>query len=361
MINIYEPYLNKNITKYVYDAIETTWISSHGKYLNMVNDKLLDVNKNKYVLLTCNGTTATHLMSIGLKYKYPNIKNLIVPNNVYVAAWNSFLMNPFFNLIPIDCDLDTWNMDLNILHQKINNFSFNDTAILVVHNIGNIINVPELKRLYPKYIFIEDNCEGFLGEYENCKSGSQSLMSSVSFFGNKTITSGEGGCLFLDDTNLFEFLNSTKSQGITNEKFIFDKLGYNYRMTNIEAAMLYGQLEFLDEILEKKQTIFNYYKKSLNNYVNFQIIRDNTKHSNWMFGIRLNKEISNMSLKLYQQDIETRPMFPPISYHKHLQKFSDIENNSEILYKNSLILPSHPNLNLKDVEYICECIKNNLK
>jgi perosamine synthetase len=113
MINIYEPYLNKNTKKYAHDAIDSSWISSNGKYLNLVKDELTSINQNKYVLLCNNGTTATHLLAIGLKFKYPNIKNLIVSNNVYVAAWNCFLMNPIFNLIPIDSNIDTWNIDEN--------------------------------------------------------------------------------------------------------------------------------------------------------------------------------------------------------------------------------------------------------
>jgi perosamine synthetase len=360
MINIYEPFLNNENLKYAYDALNSTWISSHGKYLNQIKDDLLSLNDNKFILLCNNGTSATHLMAIGLKYKYPKIKNLIVPNNVYVAAWNSFLVNPIFNLIPIDSDLETWNMNLTELDEKLKIYSANDTAILIVHNIGNIINVPNLKRKYPKYVFIEDNCEGFLGEYEGFKSGSKSIMSSVSFFGNKNITSGEGGAVFTDDVDLFEYLNSTRTQGLTSQKFIFDKLGYNYRMTNIQASILKGQIESLPIIMEKKQNIFEEYRKNLSGFVDFQKIENNTKHSNWMFGIKMEKDVNNLSLELYRQGIETRPMFPNISKHKHLVEFECEEINSKILYKNCLILPSHPNLQKGHIEYICKLIKNNI-
>jgi perosamine synthetase len=360
MINIYEPYLNKENLKYAHDALDSTWISSHGKYLNLVKDDLLELNGNKFVLLCNNGTTATHLMAIGLKFKYPKIKNIIVPNNVYIAAWNSFLVNPIFNLIPIDSDLETWNINLNELEHKLKIYSPEDTAILIVHNIGNIINVPDLKRKYQNYIFIEDNCEGFLGEYENFKSGSKSLMSSVSFFGNKTLTSGEGGALFTDDEGLFEYLNSTRTQGSTSQKFIFDKLGYNYRMTNIQAAILRGQIESLSIISEKKEQIFEYYRKNLFDVVDFQKVEKNTKHSNWMFGIKTDVDISKLSLELYRLGVETRPMFSSISTHKHLKIFKCDETNSNILYKNCLILPSHANLQKGQVEYICKIIKSNI-
>lgn len=363
MINIYEPYLNKKNLSFAHDAIDSTWISSHGKYLNIIKDDLTELNQSKYVLLCNNGTTATHLMAIGLKYKYPDIKNIIVPNNVYVAAWNCFLMNPEFNLIPIDSDLETWNIDYLELDKKLKQYSSKDTAILIVHNIGNIINVPILKEKYPDYIFLEDNCEGFLGEYNGYKSGSKSLMSSVSFFGNKTLTSGEGGSLFTDDEDIFEYLNSVRTQGSTSRKFIFDKLGYNYRMTNIQAAILKGQINDIDLIKEKKKFVFNLYKKNLSELVYFQKNEANTKHSNWMIGIKVNGDVDKLSLELYKQGVETRPMFSPMSEHKHLSHFSKIEEeeNSKKLKDSCLILPSHPNLLKGDVDYICNLIKKYYK
>jgi perosamine synthetase len=360
MINIYEPYLNKENLKFAHDALDSTWISSTGKYLNLVKDELKNINGNEFVLLCNNGTTATHLLAIGLKYKYPRIKKLIVPNNVYVAAWNSFLVNPVYELIPIDSDLDTWNIDLNLLEKEMEKNSPKDTAVLIVHNIGNIINVPKLKEKYKDWIFLEDNCEGFLGEYSNFKTGSKSLLSSISFYGNKNITSGEGGAVFTDDEDLFEFLNSTRSQGNTNQKFIFDKLGYNYRMTNLQAAILYGQIKNLDEITDKKNFVFETYKANLSDF-KLQKIEDDTKHSNWMLGIKLDNNADKLALDLYKQGVETRPMFPTMSMHHHLNSFSNIDNeiNSEILYNNCIILPSHPNLQKNDINYICDLIKKN--
>lgn len=363
MINIYEPYINEQNLSFAHDALNSTWISSHGKYLNLIKDDLISLNESKYVLLCNNGTTATHLMAIGLKYKYPNIKNIIVPNNVYVAAWNSFLMNPIFNLIPVDSNLETWNIEYSELDKKIKQHSSKDTAILIVHNIGNIINVPLLKEKYPDYVFLEDNCEGFLGEYDSSKSGSKSLMSSVSFFGNKTLTCGEGGALFTDDEEIFEYLNSVRTQGSTSKKFIFDKLGYNYRMTNLQAAILKGQIDSIDIIKSKKQKVFDLYRNQLSDIVHFQKNEENTKHSNWMLGVQLDMDVDNISLELYKQGVETRPMFPTMSEHKHLSIFSDTneEKNSKILSKRCIILPSHPNLQKGDINYICNLIKKNIK
>jgi perosamine synthetase len=358
MIPVYKPYLPKHILKYSHDAIDSQWISSNGEYLNLVTEQLKEVNGTKYVLLTNNGTTAGHLMAMGISHLYGDKLNVIVPNNVYVAAWNVFKMSTDFNLIPIDSNLDTWNADYRgYLKQNPEN-----NIVLIVPNLGNIINVPQLKLDFPNNIYIEDNCEGFLGRYSNKVTGSESLMSTTSFYGNKTITSGEGGALFTNNDQLFEYLNSVRTQGSTSQKFIFDKIGYNYRMTNIQAALLYGQLMYTDEILERKFHMFQTYVNNLKDVegVHFQNEEENTSHSKWMVGLKFNvtpEKLKKIELSLYENGVETRPMFPPITYHKHFENIECNIENSKKLYDSSLIFPSYPELNKSQINKICELIK----
>ncbi len=358
MIPVYKPYLNKEILKYAHDALDSTWISSNGIYLDKAKEKLKEITAAKYVILVNNGTAATHLVALGLKYKYPNVNKLIVPNNVYVAAWNSFLFSGGYELFPKDANPSTWNFDLS----KLNSIDTN-TAILVVHNLGNIINVPLLRRKFPEVIFVEDNCEGFLGKYEGKFSGSESLISSVSFFGNKTITSGEGGAVFTNDESLFEYLNSVKGQGQSSRRYLHDKLGYNYRMTNIQAALLLGQLEVLSIIQEKKAEIFYNYQNELKDLekVSFQKMEANTSHAQWMFALRLIDftihEKEKLELFLYENQIETRPMFYPITSHQHLSNIDCDVTNAKILHNQVILLPSYPELTKNQIKFICEKIK----
>lgn len=367
MIPVYKPYLPKQSLEYAHDAINSTWISSHGKYLSLVKDKLKEITESKFIVLTNNGTSATHLLAIILKHKYPEIKNLIVPSNVYVAAWNMFLSNPRYNLIPIDSDINTWNYSEKELEKSYQQY-FENTACLIVPNIGNIVDVPKLQDKFPNWVFIEDNCEGFLGRYSDKKrSGTASSASSVSFFGNKTITSGEGGVFCTNDEELFEYANSAHAHFITKEKFIFSDLGYNYRMTNIQAAILYGQLEILDDILHKKIKLFDTYKEELANInkIDFQKTEEGTSHSHWMFGIRIKdsskEKVDKLKLHLYQNDIDTRPMFPPIGLHGHLRKFDGMFPTSEELYNTGLILPSYPELSKSEIQYIAKTLKKFLQ
>jgi len=363
MIPVYSPYFTKESLKYAHDAIDSTWISNQGKYLSLVIDELKEVIDSEYIILTNNGTSATHLLALALKYKHPNIKNLIVPSNVYIAAWNMFLNNPEYNFIPVDTNLDTWNTDIDEL-RKVYKDHKEDTAFLAVHNIGNIMPIHDIMDEFPEWVVVEDNCEGFLGSYGHYDAGTKSLASSVSFYGNKSITSGEGGMFCTNDKDLFNYINRAKSHFITKEKFIFDGLGYNYRMTNVQAAILYGQLELLDDIISKKQEIFDLYKSKLGliKRIKFQHIELDTIHSNWMFGISINDsnrvEIEKLMLHLFQNDIDSRPMFPPINYHSHLSKFGDNFPNSVKLYNSIIMLPSHPDLTAGQVLYICGIIKD---
>jgi perosamine synthetase len=366
MIPIYKPYFTKESLKYAHNAIDSTWISSHGKYLSMAEERLKTITDSKYIILTNNGTAATHLVACALEYKHPNIRRLIVPSNVYIAAWNMFRSNPLYILDPIDSNLDTWNFDWKserfeyLLHRG------EKTAVLVVHNIGNIINVPEMIDKYPEAIIVEDNCEGFLGKYRGQSSGTASLAYSISFFGNKTITSGEGGAFCTDDEEVYNEMNRVRAHGITSEKFVFNGMGYNYRMTNVQAALLYGQLEILPEILEKKQDLFDLYIDELqHDKIHFMRLEDEGTHNpNWMFGVRFDlpkEKMDQLQLHLHYNDIETRPMFPPMNKHSHYSVHGDHYPNSKKLYETVLIFPSYPDLSETEIKYICKTIKNFLK
>jgi len=142
MIPIYKPFLPKHSLSYAHDAIDSTWISSKGKYIKLAEELLKEKMQAKYVQLVNNGTSATHLAVKALLYKNPSIKQIIVPNNVYVAAWNSIIYENL-KIKPVDANINTWNFDLEQLPEEIDN----DTAIMLVHNIGNIIDINKMEQL----------------------------------------------------------------------------------------------------------------------------------------------------------------------------------------------------------------------
>lgn len=367
MIPVYKPYLTKENLKYAHEAIDSTWISSKGEFISKVEELLSnfyhigDARINT-VLTTNNGTTALHLIARLLKEKYPKINKIIVPNNCYVAAWNAFLFDKNYKLQAVEADINTWNISIPLLYDLLSKSDLETTALLVVHNLGNIVNVPQILRDWPGLIIIEDNCEGLMGKYESYQSGSLSFASAISFFGNKNITSGEGGAI-VTSNNHQGFLYKLRSQGQSDTRFIHDELGYNYRITNIQAAILYGQLEDYNFIQQKKNEVFNLYKNLLKdiNGIEFQLIEKNTTHSNWMIGVRIdkNKKFSDIENFFKLQYIEVRPMFYSIDSHKHLTHIESFGGCqiAKRLNNECVIFPSYPELQDHEIRHIVNSLK----
>lgn len=368
MIPIYKPYIEK-YKKSAENAINEEWISNYGKNIKLASDKLTQLMNNKYCILMNNGTSATQCLLYSLEYKYPNLQHIYIPNNTFIS--------------PINCVLNVYkNTDINIHVMKINNKTLNietntdyinslekNSAILIVHNLGNIINVPRLKKIRPDIIFIEDNCEGIFGSYNNIPSGSGniSLCSALSFYGNKTITTGEGGAYLTNDTELYNYILKKYSHGMTNDRYIHDVLAHNYRMTNICAGFLYDQLCDITHILNKKKIIFTNYlnlikniqNKNKKNKIIYIQTETNTKSSKWMFCII----IKNLNYKLFEKylnekNINIRPLFYDLRQHKHLINCDKInfDFEEEDIFSHGCMLPSYPDLTIKQQTYIIDCI-----
>lgn len=365
MINIYNPNINK-YTKSAINAIKEGWISNHGRFVELANSKLKEITKSKYSILMSNGTCATHCLFLALKFKYPNISKIYVPNNCYVAAWNASLMEYKINELELmKMSNKTWNINTNL--EYINNLEKN-AAVLIVHNLGNIINVPRLKRIRPDLIFIEDNCEGMFGKYEDTFSGmsESSLCSSCSFYGNKIITTGEGGAFFTQDEEVYNYIKSVYSQGMSDTRYLHNIHAYNYRMTNIEAGFLYDQLNDVENILENKYKIFQIYDNLLEGLIKLGKIKlikreENTIHSPWIYALRIvdnTKTINETILFFKENNIDIRPFFYPINAHKHLKMVENNDDVSYILNKEVIMIPSSPNITYEEQEYIVNAIKS---
>ena len=363
MINIYEPNIKKYHTEAI-KAINSGWISNHGEYINIALNKLNDILHSKYSILLSNGTCATHCLFLAIKFKYPEIKKIYVPNNAYVAAWNSALM--VYNIEQLEVmkmNLDTWNIETN--ENYIQSLDKN-AAVLIVHNLGNIINVHRLKNLRPDLIFVEDNCEGLFGKYNGIYSGTSddSLCSSMSFYGNKIITTGEGGAFLTNHQDVYEHIKKVYSQGMSNTRYLHEVHAYNYRMTNIQAAFLYDQLNDIDNILSIKKQIFENYESLLQPLISSGKIvlfkkENNTENAHWIFAIRIignKKSIEETTDFFKSNNVDIRPFFYPINKHGHL---TSIENNDEIsllLNKEIIMIPSSPNITIEEQKQVVDTV-----
>ncbi len=382
MLPIYKPYKVKESVS-VLEALNTGWVSSQGTFIQKTQDRIRDLliqmtgqlsqsKKNLYVILTNNGTSSTHCLSMALKFKYPNVKKIYVPNNVYVAAINAMLFefhSSFLEILPID--YDTLNLNCSVLPSLDKG-----SAVLVVHNMGNIVDVPFLKQQRPDLIFIEDACEAFYGKYPNSNvfigASEDSLGTSFSFYANKTITSGEGGCFVTSDFEVYTHVHKRCHQGQTEKRYVHDVLAYNYRMTNLQAALLYDQLDLLPEILFLKENVFNEYQKCLEvntngvgiltNGVNPKIGSLTRFNARWLFYARIPHTPSYEIIDEFfrNKNIEIRPMFYPLHTHDHLSGIQLFDKSNSVVsdkvHRDYFIFPSFPTLSNQEIKYVSDCI-----
>lgn len=372
MIPIYRPYL-ANYKKSALKAIEDEWISNHGIYIDLAGDKLKTILNIKYCVLMNNGTSATHCLFKALKYKYPQVKKIYVPNNVFIAPWNCGLMEydlatfEVMKLNPVTMNIDTSAEYIQTLEQG--------SAVLIVHNLGNIVNVPRLHCLRPDLIFIEDNCEGLFGKYENRYSGSSdaTLCSSISFYGNKTITTGEGGAFLTNDLEIYKYIKTYFSHGMSDIRYLHNIQGTNYRMTNIQAGFLYDQLNDINHILDLKKIVFERYRNLFKDMVTDGIVmlleeEKGTEMANWMFVVIIPSiQYGNLEKYLLEKLVQVRPFFYDVHAHAHLR---DIKEHKEIsldahtfsknITNHGVMLPSYPELSADEQQYIVQCINEYL-
>jgi perosamine synthetase len=338
---IYTPNV-KPYLKSLHEAIESGWVSSQGEFINKARLRLQYMIGTPYVVMTNNGTSSTHLLYLSLKFKYPCLKTIYVPNYVFVAVWNCALYEyPADMLRVMDVNPDTLNMceDEAYLRSLEPN-----AAVVVVHNVGNVVNVPRMKRIRPDLIIVEDVCEAFMEQYEGSVVGTASLCAGLSFFANKMVTSGEGGAFYTADKELYEFIYRTCHHGMTSERYIYDTLGYNYRMTNLQAALLYDQLLDIDAIISQKRTVYSRYTKLFPT--------ETTTTGIWMFAVRLPtvRDSNHMCRVLSTYGVDIRPMFYDIHDHAHLQEIKALSDDFH--HEQVVMIPSSSTLTAFDQVYI---------
>ena len=359
-IPVYEPYLIGNEKKYVNQCLDSNWISSKGEFINKFETKFASYIKVEHATTVSNGTVALHLALMSLSIKKDD--EVILPTLSYVASANSIKYvgaKPIF----VDSEKDSWNIDPKKIEARITSKT---KAIMAVHLYGAICNMEELKKICVRnnLYLIEDVAEGFGTKYNNKYAGTFGDVSTFSFYGNKTITTGEGGMVVSNNKKIIEKVKYLKNQAVSNTKeYWHDDVGYNYRMTNICAAIGLAQLENADLIIKKKIQISSWYKQFLkDSNINFQKESTNSLHSFWMISIIVdNKKLRDeIRLKLKNNNIETRPLFPPMH---SLPMYLDGNSYqiAESLSERGINLPSYPGLNINQVSTICKIINKTIK
>lgn len=360
-IPVYRPNLNGNELNYVTKCINSGWVSSRGKYIEE-----FESNFSKYIKIknssTCsNGTVALHLALLALGISEGD--NVIVPNFTYIASANSIKYvnaNPIF----VDVNIDDWTIDINNLNNIIKKHPIRAIIFVNMYGFSGQIDIIKNICLNNNIFLIEDVAEGLGSKINNQFAGSFGDISTFSFFGNKTITTGEGGMVCSNNFELIKRVNYFKSHALSSKyEYEHDDIGYNYRMTNISAAIGCAQLERVDEFIERKIFIANFYKNNLcTKNLRFQIERENEVSSYWMFSFLTKNNLIRDSLRLYLKNngIETRPTFRQIT--KMIPYKNDFKyQNSTVISSNGINLPSFPALTKKELVYIVNHVNKFIK
>ena len=355
VVPLYKPLISKVEKIYVNKCLNDNWISSTGDFIHKFESGFSNFTKIKYCTTTSNGTVALHLALKVLDI----CKNdeVIVPAFTYIASVNCIR---YVNAKPVFCDsnLITGQIDLNDLIKKI---SKKTRAIIVPHLYGNVLNIDKLLKIKRKYkIFIIEDCAEAIGSYFKGKHvGNFGDISTFSFYGSKTISTGEGGMLCTNNIKYFKKANKLKGQGLSKDKnklyYWHDEIGYNYRMTNICAAIGFAQLKKLNNLLKQKIALNQMYRKYLNIYeIKFLETSRNSKSSYWLNCILLkNNKTRNQLFKFLKKNkIETRNTFYLANEMKMYNQKKILFKNASLLSKNGLCLPSYPNISKSDFNFV---------
>lgn len=376
------PSLNGNELKYTKECIETEWVSSAGKFVELFEEKIADYTKSKFAIACMNGTSALQT-SLRLSGVQPE-DEVIAPSLTFIAPINSILYN---NATPIFMDSDKFcNIDENKTIDFINNntvfkdgYTYNKyskkriSAIIPVHIWGNAVKFEALFKLCQErnITVVEDASESLgtsysQGKFKNRHTGTLGKFGCISFNGNKIITTGGGGMILTDSDKLADKAKYLTTQAKDDPvNYVHEEVGYNFRLTNIQAALGVAQLEQLDTFLKRKKEINKFYKNEINKIDGLSILDSPEYSSNnhWINILQIDPKLfkfdKNQLMKYLDENrIQTRPIWKL----NHLQTpFKNFENykidNAHKLVDRCLCLPSSANLSNSDLERIAEALR----
>jgi perosamine synthetase len=357
-IPIYQPALNGNEREYVNHCLDTGWISSKGEYVNLFEKAFAEYVNVRYSAAVCNGTVALHLALVALGIGTGD--EVIVPTLTYIASVNAIVYTgatPVF----VDSLPETWQLDPEDVRANI---TPRTKAIMAVHLYGHPCDMSTLKAIADEHrvFLIEDCAEAIGSRYQDQHMGTFGDISTFSFYGNKTLTTGEGGMIVTSDKTLYERILHLKSQGLAKyRQYWHDIVGYNYRMTNICAAIGLAQLEQVSETLNRKRKLADTYKELLHD-TPFKVHPEvgDVYHSYWMVSILVPQVELRDPLRehLAEAGIETRPVFYPVHTMPMYSQKYQLHKVAEDIGWRGINLPSYPALTNEQVHYICDSLKS---
>lgn len=369
MIPVNEPLFEGNEKKYLLECIETGWISSEGPFIRRFEDEFAISVGRKHAVAVANGTAALDIAVDALGIGQGD--EVIMPTFTIISCINQIVR---IGAVPVLVDSDpiTWNMDVNQVEAKI---TPRTKAIMAVHIYGLPVDMEPLLVLAKKHglKIIEDAAQAIGQTYNGKPCGSFGEISTFSFYPNKHITTGEGGMVVTDDGELAEQARSLRNLCFQPAKrFVHDRLGWNYRMTNMQAALGLAQLERLAEVVVSKRKIGRHYNDLLQDESYLQLPLAGTAYSDniyWVFGLVLsgyhNFTAEDVMRSLSTQGIGTRPFFYPLHMQPVLKNKGLFAGESypvaEKLGRDGFYIPSGVALSAAQITEVAEAVKKYFK
>lgn len=359
MIPVNTPLLGGNELKYLTECIETGWISSEGPFIKKFEEQMAVYVGRKHGIAVSNGSAA---LDVAIKALNLNKGDEVIMPTFTIISPAQSLINVGAIPVLVDSETETWNMDVTQIEDKITSKT---KAILVVHIYGLPVDMLPVLELCKKYnlLLIEDAAEMHGQTYNGQQCGSFGDISIFSFYPNKHITSGEGGMIMCNNDALAERCRKLRNLAFepNGRRFIHHELGWNYRMTNMQAAIGLAQLEKLDEHIQKKRKIGKLYNEGLKGLKGFQLPLLQTNYADniyWVYAMVAETEaLANETVqKLNEAKIGTRPFFWCMHEQPVFQKMGLFKNESypvaEKIARNGFYLPSGLGLSEGEIELV---------
>lgn len=315
-IPVNEPVLDGNEKKYLAECIDTGWISSEGPFIREFEERFAKRVGRAHGIAVCNGSAALDAAAAALDLGAGD--EVIMPTFTIISCASAVSR---LGAVPVlvDCDPATWNMDVARIEERLTGRT---RAIMAVHIYGLPVDIDPLLEIAAKHGLdvIEDAAEMIGQDYKGKPCGSFGRVSTFSFYPNKHVTTGEGGMIVTDDDALAERCRGLRNLAMkAPRRFVHEELGWNFRMTNMQAALGLAQLERLDEFVPRKRRIFERYTELLSSIPALQLPVAETsyaKNINWVYGVVIRDEIlfdaDEAIRRLADRQVGTRPFFWPM-------------------------------------------------
>ena len=358
-ISVAAPKLGGREREYVLDCIDSTWISSVGKYITAFEESFAQFCGVRHAIATNNGTTALHLALVAMGLEQGD--EVLVPTVTYIATANAVR---YCGGIPVLVDVcpETMNIDPKDIERHI---SPRTKGIIPVHLYGHPAEMDPIMALARKFglFVLEDAAEAHGAEYKGQKVGTFGRCATFSFFGNKIITTGEGGMVTTNDDALADRLRLFRGQGMDpKRRYWFVEVGYNYRMTNIQAAIGLAQLEGIREALDERKRLATWYEEALTPLADRLVLPSTAswaRHVFWMYNIFLRtggaQERDAVMKALDSGGVETRPVFYPLHILPPYEQPSTFPH-ADAWAARGINLPTHQMLTLEDVQRVAQAL-----